>query len=458
MAFRLPRGVEPGTLDTLDVGTLSCAYPAPAPDMLEATVRATRQAARDLARRPVREIVEAIDSAAARLADPSDPLHEEAVRLIPRATGYSAPMAALVLDRMTAGWRSGALLRLLQTELGDPAVLDGFAPAGHGRSTRAYGPGLSFHVFAGNVPGVAVTSMVRSLLVKSPMVGKLASGEPVLPVLFARALATVDPRLADALAVTYWPGGAEDAEWRMLEAADVVVIYGGDEVVDSFRARAPAHDRLVVHGPRLSVGLIAAPALTRDRGALARSVARAVATFDQHGCVSLHALWVEGPLDDEARAFARDLAGALGALERELPRGAISAGEASIIHQSRGIAEMRGHAGEGVQVFAGEGTSWTVVYDPEPVFRASCLNRFIYVHPIEQLEDAVDLLAPMATRLQSVALACTDERHPGIAHALARVGATRITTFDRLPWPPMEWHHDGRGPLRELLRWVDLEY
>jgi hypothetical protein len=26
-----------------------------------------------------------------------------------------------------------------------------------------------------------------------------------------------------------------------------------------------------------------------------------------------------------------------------------------------------------------------------------------------------------------------------------------------MPWPPPEWHHDGASPLRELVRWVDLE-
>ncbi len=457
-AFRLPRGVEPGALSSLEVGTLECAYPDPTPDLLEATVRAARQAGRDLVHRPVLSIVKAIDAAAARLTDRGDALREEAVRLIPRATGYSPRMAVLVLERMAAGWRSAPLRRLLETELGDPTVLDAFTPAGPGRNTRAYGPGLGFHVFAGNVPGVAVTSMVRSLLVKSPVVGKLASGEPVLPVLFARALASVDPDLADALAVTYWPGGAEDAEWRMLQAADVVVVYGGDEVVSSFRARAPAHDRLVVHGPRLSVGLIGNAALGKNSAALARAVARAVATFDQHGCVSPHALWVEDARGEEARAFAEELGAALESIEQELPRGTVSAGEASAIHQARGAAEMRGHAGESVRVFAGGGTSWTVVYDPEPVFRTSCLNRFVYVHPIEHLQDAVDLLAPVGNRLQSVAIAGTDARHPDIAHALARAGATRITTFERLPWPPPEWHHDGRGALRELLHWVDLEY
>nr|NIP81254.1 hypothetical protein [Gemmatimonadota bacterium]NIS33346.1 hypothetical protein [Actinomycetota bacterium]NIQ56579.1 hypothetical protein [Gemmatimonadota bacterium]NIU68248.1 hypothetical protein [Actinomycetota bacterium]NIW30046.1 hypothetical protein [Actinomycetota bacterium] len=374
----------------------------------------------------------------------------------PAATGYSDEMAALVLDRMAADWRAERLRELLASELGDPAVLDGFAPTGRRRS-RAYGPRLAFHVFAGNVPGVAVTSLIRSLLVKAPVLGKLASGQPVLPVLFAEALASVDPAIADALAVTYWTGGDPDTEWRVLQAADLVVVYGGDDAVASYRERIPPNHRLVVHGPRFSVGLIASDALRGELHGLAREVALAVATFDQHGCVSPHALWVEDPDGTVTPAFARALADALQHVETELPRGRISPVEASTIQQERGAAEMRGHAAGGVRVIAGEGTSWTVVLDAEPVFRPSCLNRFVHVHPVDDLDQALDFLAPAGHRLQSVALAGGRSRRARLAHRLAHAGATRVTTFPRLPWPDPDWHHDGRGPLVELLRWVDLE-
>ncbi|HEM46734.1 MAG TPA: hypothetical protein ENO23_06785, partial [Alphaproteobacteria bacterium] len=253
-AFRFPTDVPlPAELETWDAGRLTFRYPAPAPELIEPAVRALRAAGRALSARPVAEIVGVIDAAANRLADPADPLRQQAERLVPEATGYSPEQARLVLDRMTADWRAPALHELLRAELGDPSALDGFVTAGPTRRTRAYGARLAFHVFAGNVPGVAVTSLIRSLLVKSPVLGKLGSGEPVLPVLFAEAVASVDAAVADALALTYWPGGSQDAEWRACEAADLVVVYGGDEAVASFRERVPERDRLVVHGPRFSV-------------------------------------------------------------------------------------------------------------------------------------------------------------------------------------------------------------
>ncbi len=453
-AWWLPHPTDDMELEILRVGELECAYPAPTPALLERTVRSLRGARAALTGRAVESIVESVGAAAARLADPADPLRQEADRLLPAATGYSPAMATLILDRMAADWGPEPLHRLLRAEVGDAAVLDAFTATGGGGRVRAYGPDLIFHVFAGNVPGVAVTSLIRALLVKAPSLGKLASGEPVLPVLFARALHSMDPELARALAVTYWPGGSGDAEWRLLEAADVVVVYGGPEAVGSFRERIPASHRLIVHGPRFSAGLVEREAM-RDPE-LPRHIARAVATFDQHGCVSPQALWVEDPNGRESEGFAEALAEAFEELEEELPRGRISPAEASAIQQERGAAEMRGYGGT-ARVLASPDTAWTVVLDHEPAFRASCLNRFLHVHPVDSLDEVPDLLAPAAHRLQSVAIAAAPERQARLADALARIGASRITSFHRIPWPPVEWHHDGRGPLRELLRWVDFE-
>lgn len=454
-AWWLPDAPSGLAFETVQAGTVQCRYPVPTPALLEGTLCSLRNAGRALGQRPTAEIVAAIDAAAGRLLDPKDPIRKEADRLLPAATGYSEAMASLVIERMAADWRAGPTRRLLHAELGDPAVLDAFTPAGEDRQTRAYGPRLTFHVFAGNVPGVAVTSLVRTLLVKSPSIGKLASGQPILPVLFARALDSIDPDIARALAITYWPGGTSDAERPLIEAADAVVVYGGAEAVGAIRSKAPHHPRVLTHGPRFSVGMVAREALADDPS-LPAQVAGAVAAFDQHGCVSPHAIWVEDADGSGVERFADAVAEALQHLETALPRGRVTPPEAARIQQERGAAALRTHDGS-TRVLASDGTDWTVVLDRDPAFRPSCLNRFLRIHPVPGLDRAIEALAPAGDQLQSVAIAAPAPRRADLAHDLARIGATRIASFDRIAWPPPEWHHDGRGPLRELLRWVDLE-
>jgi hypothetical protein len=59
--------------------------------------------------------------------------------------------------------------------------------------------------------------------------------------------------------------------------------------------------------------------------------------------------------------------------------------------------------------------------------------------------------------LQTAAVAGPPTRIEALAPRLVAAGVSRITSFAEMPFPPPFWHHDGRGPLGELLRWADLE-
>jgi hypothetical protein len=71
--------------------------------------------------------------------------------------------------------------------------------------------------------------------------------------------------------------------------------------------------------------------------------------------------------------------------------------------------------------------------------------------------DVPRLVASIGPHLQTVGVAGCGDRVEGLAEALARVGVLRIAGFVDVPFPPPWWHHDGDGPLRSLVRWVDLE-
>lgn len=409
------------------------------------TIEAAR--AQHLAHMPTARIVAAIDEVAARFASPATLEGKQARALLPAVTGYSPQTVEDILTHMSRDWRAESLNRLLVSELGTASGIDMSARP---NAAFARGPNFAFHIFSGNVPGVAVTSVIRSLLVKAGTFGKSASGEPVLPALFARALREVAPELADCLAVAYWPGGTRELEAVAIAAADTVIVYGGEDVVKSVSTRIAPEARLVVHGPRISVGLVARNA---DPG-VARDIAAATAAYDQQGCVSPHVVYVEkgGPVDplDLARAIAHELE----KLEASHPRRRINASEAVAIRDARARAEFSGRT-----VFGPEHTGFTVIYDDaDDALVASCLNRTLHVKTIENAAALKRILEPHRALLQSVALAGFDgDEIPPIASLLTDSGVTRITTFERLPWPPMHWHHDGRGPLEELLTWHDLD-
>ncbi len=144
-------------------------------------------------------------------------------------------------------------------------------------------------------------------------------------------------------------------------------------------------------------------------------------------------------------------------LEAELPGGNLTAADASAVHQMRGSAELREASGSGVRVFRADESFWTVILEDEMGFTRSCLNRVVSLFPAPDLGAVVDSLGELRSYLQTVAIEGAEDRLPMLAEALCRAGATRVTTFEKAPWPPPWWHHDGASVFAGLLRWIDLE-
>ena len=105
----------------------------------------------------------------------------------------------------------------------------------------------------------------------------------------------------------------------------------------------------------------------------------------------------------------------------------------------------------------GDAAPWTVTVRPAGTVEPSCLHRTVTVHPVGDVHDALVELKRWSPYLQTVGVAGFEGREQEIEEALSRIGVSRITPFARVPWPEPWWHHDGSGPLRDLVRWTDVE-
>jgi hypothetical protein len=458
-AWALPEGIDPprggdATLLAKGARVRVAAVDAAWVGRLARTLRA---ASAELRGRSVRAVAASLGRVGARFLDEADPIRARALELMPAESGLSPAMASAVLDGMAADWTEDRLVELLRADLGDPAALDRLVETERG-GVRALGPELCVQVVSGSVPGVGATALVRSLLVKAPTLLKPGRGDVALPVLMAQALREEDPILANAAGVVYWRGGQTELEDAALERADAVVAYGGDEVVRGLRERTPVTARFVGYHHRVSAGVVGRAALTPEvLHRTASEVAGAAAFFDQRGCVSPQVVYVEEGGALAPSLFARELAVAFAALEKLLPGGHLESSEAAALHQVRGSAELLEASGSGVEVHHGGAASWTVVYDPTGTFPAGCVGRVVRVVPVADVLGVAERLAPAGAHLQTVGVAGCTSRMEALAESLARAGASRVTPFGRVPFPPPWWHHDGQGPLRALVRWTDVE-
>ncbi|HSG48945.1 MAG TPA: acyl-CoA reductase, partial [Longimicrobiales bacterium] len=202
------------------------------PGDVRALLEDLREARGTLMELTAMEIAAAVGTVGARFLNPDDPLRKIALERIPDEAGFSRAMAERVLDGMARDWTEPRLRRLLETEFRDLSVLDGFRPRpGEAAAARlrAMGDGVAVHIGSGSVPGVCATSVVRSLLVKTPVLVKPGDGDRALTELFLQGLEHQAPALAAAVVVAYWPGGEWELEEALLTGADRVVVYGSDE-------------------------------------------------------------------------------------------------------------------------------------------------------------------------------------------------------------------------------------
>lgn len=458
-----PHLATEGATQTGRAGGLSVRYPKSDHHLARFLMSSLAGSAKGLADIRARDLAAILGAAGERVAASLD---EHAVEAIAANAGLTPPMAGVVARGMAESWTTESLMRLLLAEFPDPAVLDGFVADGPatvtGREVTAAAPGVTVHIGAGSVPGVTVTSMIRALMVKSPVLAKPGAGDIVLSSLFAQELHRADDRLRRAVAIQYWPGGDpghEAWEREVLARAGQVVVYGGDATIESLRARAPATTRLIEHPNRLGVAIVD-PLAAPDADDHA---ARAVALFDQKGCVSTHLILLLGDPGDpgdpdnpeHAVQWCRRLAASLEALSGTLPPATASPGELSARHQLRGRLAVR-RAGSGdIRSWSCPAGTWTVVLGRPDSFEPVG-GRTVWVIPVLDLPRCLEILTPLSRVLQSVGVAGLGARRREFGEALRVVGATRIVPLDQVPFPEPDWLHDGSRPLGELVCWTEL--
>src|ERR1051325_6463873 len=137
---------------------------------------------------------------------------------------------------------------------------------------------------------------------------------------------------------------------------------------------------------------------------------------------------------------------------------ATSQGSRLVITGKRDFYRIRAAASLDTRLWQSEGsTAWTVVYEGDPRFQLSCLNRFVYVKGVSDLTQTLQNADSVWGKVSTVGLAAPEGRARPLATQLARWGVTRVCPLGRMQHPPLTWRHDGRPALGDLVRWTNWE-
>ena len=429
----------------------------------EACQTLKRNRERYLAHRPTHSLVNVLSDVASRWLEPNYPFRQLALQQGPAATGFSAATLAAGLDGFFQQLTRENFQALLAQDLGHAQRLDKMVSAEveHklSRGAMSIAPELLVHFAAGNLPPPTLMSIVLGVLVRSAQFVKCASGATLLPRLFAHSLYEAEPKLGACLEIAEWPGENPGLADALFHEADCVTVTGDDSTLEAIRRRLPAGTRFLGYGHRVSFAFVAGRVLSglSSRRIVERAAADIVA-WNQRGCLSPHLLYVEEGGELAAEQFADALAAELERREALEPRGELPVEAAAAIASRRSLYEVRAaHSPETRHWFSPNSTAWTVVYEADPRFQLSCLNRFVYVKGVRDLTQALQSADSVRGRVSTVGLAAPEDQAQDLATELARWGVARVCPLGQMQKPPLTWRHDGRPALGDLVAWTDWE-
>lgn len=400
---------------------------APSPDELrELGQRLARRGPTALAAIPVARRLEIWEEAMAAFLEPGSP---ERSALLPRLLASSR----LSAEGLTEG---------LEIVLGGASGASAAAMARQAErvSSARSRPleKLAGVVLAGNIPGLAVQSLLPALLLGRPLLLKSASTESWFAPALVAALVAREPRLADAYAVVTFRGEDEDASAAAFERVETLLAYGDFEAIASLARRFGP--RLVAHGPKASVAFVGSDV---DLVGTARGLARDIALFDQRGCLSVQAVYTEG----EPQELAAALAWALALEAARLPHGPIDPRTAAAVQQLRAEAELRGSTSQKLATKLAVGT---VLVEQENFFRPVPGLRTVRVHGVKSLADVIPKLETWKGKLQGAALA--GPAADALTQTLPLLGFSRFAKPGELQSADASWANGGIDPLEVFSR------
>jgi Acyl-CoA reductase (LuxC) len=407
----------------------------------------------------VEQIQKAISNVILKLLNKDDPTRQLLDHIIPVITGFDSKMIELNISSYLRVFRLHSLKSFLAEDLKNIEMLNDFSPALKGGWHRYKSADLLLHIWSANVPALSLWSLICSLLVKSVSIGKLASDEPIFASYFVNLLVKEIPILQDCLSIIWWKGGDFSRCQPILNQSEIVVAYGSNETLDNIRSRTLIGTRFLGHGHKISFSVISQTALDNNSiHFVVEQAALDIVRFDQMGCYSPHAYFVQKGGLISPKDFALSLYSALENLSHRFSSRQLSSEEANSIvrwHQDNIFNSINN---SNLQILGNPNSATQVIYSDSPIaLKPTVLNRNVYVIAIDKWEDLETCLLTQRELLQTVGVALSVEELNFVSNLLIDLGVTRICSIGQMTNPSTGWHHDGGYSLLDYVKVVDVE-
>ncbi len=362
-----------------------------------------------------------------------------------------------------ATWlRESNLNNYVRISCNEKEYLDGFRKIDKKLYIRAQPRGLVCHWIAGNVPTLAVFSLIQSVMAKNTNIVRVPVEIVPGVIELLRPLRDVSVvhngknytgnDLLRTISVVYFPSDNYDLNKNFSLNADCKVVWGGKEAVESILALPQKeHCESIVFGPKYSFSVVDEKSVNSNPD-LFKRIVMDIILFEQNACSSSHVIFYELNKSDisrkaklaEAKNFSSKLGNAFEELSRRYPK--------RINMYFSDILNARGKylLDPDKDLVTSRELDWTVLIDDELQLEEPIKSRTVFVKPIDSVFDVIPLITH---KIQTVGFAlsnhdkvrefCEKATYSGVSRCVP-VGT--MNDYDT-PW-------DGLFFIDRLVRWA----
>jgi acyl-CoA reductase-like NAD-dependent aldehyde dehydrogenase len=323
---------------------------------------------------------------------------------------------------------------------------------------RAFGS-KCVHVIAGNTPGVAFSTVLRSCVTRSDCITKTPSNDPLTMVALLKAMIELDPHhvVTKHMTAAYWKGGDEKIEQRLYKPAHIekIMAWGGfDSVKHITKYLQPGLD-LITLDPKHSCSIVGQEALADDATMrqVARRAALDVGLYNQEACANARITYVECDFDDAGQldklnTFGKYMYEALQTLPTQL-----STRAKYINNELKEELDGMFMLDDFYKMYRGDDHSGAIIVsqndDPVP-FAQHLACRTANVIPVKSVDDAIKRINS-ATQTIGVYPNSLRDR---IRDRLALQGGQMFVPLGYVARLNSTGPMDGIEPERRMLKWI----
>lgn len=337
----------------------------------------------------------------------------------------------------------------MKTEFGTP--LGDFYPYGETVSVRQeWQPlGVLLHIAAGNVDALPVFSVIEGLLTGNINILKLPGNDDGLSASILQALIKIEPLIAQYVFVFDYPSHDIEAMRKLMNAADAIVVWGGDAAVSAVRSAAGPDTRIIEWGHKISFAYISGDASDAELAGIAYNICDTNQLF----CNSCQGIFLDTERFDAVLQFAERFVQILERMAKAMPNN-----EDAYLTAQKTLelyTEKLESAKDRKRVFSASRCS--VIAYGDSLLAPSYQFRNCWVRPLPRAR-LLSELSKYKNHLHTAALVCGVPDRSALETILAKTGVVRVTSGARMSEGYCGMPHDGEFSLRRYMKIMSYAY